>query len=602
VAILSLNDVSLAFAGPPLLDHVSLQIEPGERVGLLGRNGAGKSTLLRLLAGTLPPDSGEVVRQPALTVSGLQQDVPLDLAGGVRDWLHHACGASRSEAAWEIETRIEHAAHQLGVDLDAQLETLSAGSKRRVLLAAALVRQPELLLLDEPTNHLDIAAIQQLEQTLLDRRGTLVFVTHDRSFLRRLATRILDLDRGAVRSYAAGYDAYLVTREQELQVEAAQSVLFDKKLAQEEAWLRRGIKARRTRNEGRARELEALRRERAARRDEAGKVQAQLQDSERSGRIVIRCRNLGYSWASVPIVSGFNGTILRGDRIGVLGPNGCGKTTLLKLLLGELAPDEGTVTHGTKLEVAQFTQLHEQLDPSRTVAENVAEGREMITVGSGERHVVGYLRDFLFTNEQIQGPITKLSGGERNRLQLAKILARPCNLLVLDEPTNDLDLETLELLEDLLLEYDGTLLVVSHDREFLDNVVTQTWVFEGEGRWQEYVGGYEDWLRQRKPAAPAPVARGGRRAAGSAAASGVPAPRRLSFKDKRELEELPLRIEGLELAKQVLYSKLASPDLYVGGHGDEVVAARAELAATERALEVAYSRWVELESRVDGES
>jgi ATP-binding cassette subfamily F protein uup len=600
VAILSLNDVSLAFAGPPLLDHVNLTIEPGERVGLLGRNGAGKSTLLRLLAGTLSPDSGEIVRRPALSVSGLQQDVPLDLAGGVRDWLHHACGAGRSDTAWEIETRIEHTAHQLGIDLDAALETLSAGSKRRVLLAAALVRQPELLLLDEPTNHLDIAAIQQLEETLLDRRGTLAFVTHDRSFLRRLATRILDLDRGAVRSYAAGYDAYLVTREQDLQVEASQSALFDKKLAQEEAWLRHGIKARRTRNEGRVRELEALRRERGARRDEAGKVQAQLQDSERSGRVVLRCRELGYSWAHLPIVAGFDGTVLRGDRIGILGPNGCGKTTLLKLLLGELAPDEGTVTHGTKLEVAQFTQLHEQLDPARTVAENVAEGREMIRVGNGERHVVGYLRDFLFTGEQIQGPITKLSGGERNRLQLAKILARPCNLLVLDEPTNDLDLETLELLEDLLLEYDGTLLVVSHDREFLDNVVTQTWVFEGEGRWQEYVGGYEDWLRQRKPEALAPATRGGKRAGGVTGAPPRPALRRLSFKDKRELEELPQRIEGLELAKQVLYAKLASPDLYSGGRGDDVAAAKAELAATEQALELAYARWVELESQVQG--
>jgi ATP-binding cassette subfamily F protein uup len=402
-----------------------------------------------------------------------------------------------------------------------------------------------------------------------------------------------------VRSYAAGYDAYLVTREQELQVEAAQGALFDKKLAQEEAWLRRGIKARRTRNEGRVRELEALRRERAARRDEAGKVQAQLQDSERSGRIVIRCRELGYAWAHQSIVTGFNGTLLRGDRIGILGPNGCGKTTLLKLLLGELAPDEGTVTHGTKLEVAQFTQLHEQLDPSRTVAENVAEGREMIRVGSGERHVVGYLRDFLFSGEQIQGPITKLSGGERNRLQLAKILARPCNLLVLDEPTNDLDLETLEPLEDLLLEYDGTLLVVSHDREFLDNVVTQTWVFEGDGRWQEYVGGYADWLRQRKPGAPASAPRGGKRGARAPGAPASPEPRRASFKLRRELEELPQRIEGLELARQVLFAKLASPELYAGGRGEDVAAAKAELAATEHALEVAYARWLELESQVN---
>ncbi|HEY6196787.1 MAG TPA: ATP-binding cassette domain-containing protein, partial [Candidatus Eisenbacteria bacterium] len=497
--LLSLHDVSLAFAGPPLLDHVTLQIDAGERIGLLGRNGAGKSTLLRLLLGTLEPDSGEVVRTPALSAAELPQDVPLGLVGGVRGWLHHACGVTRADAAWQVEARNERTAEAMGVDLDAALDTLSAGSKRRVLLASALVREPELLLLDEPTNHLDIAAIEKLEKLLHERRGTLVFVTHDRSFLRRLATRILDLDRGGVRSYGSGYDAYLASRAQELEVQAAQGALFDKKLAGEEAWLRRGIKARRTRNEGRVRALEGLRRERSARRDEMGQVKAQLQDAERSGRVVLRCRDLSYAWGGTPIVSSFNATLLRGDRVGILGPNGCGKTTLLKLLLGELVPDAGSVTPGTRLEVGEFAQLHERLDPARTVAENVAEGREMIAVGGGERHVVGYLRDFLFSAEQIKGPITKLSGGERNRLQLAKLLARPCNLLVLDEPTNDLDLETLDLLEELLLDFQGTLLVVSHDRVFLDNVVTSTWVFEGGGRWQEYVGGYEDWLRQRPP-------------------------------------------------------------------------------------------------------
>ncbi|NOT35325.1 MAG: ATP-binding cassette domain-containing protein, partial [Candidatus Eisenbacteria bacterium] len=542
MAILGLNDVRIAFAGPPLLDSVNVQIEDAERIGLLGRNGAGKSTLLKILEGTLAPDDGEIARRPGLRVASLQQDVPLDLAGTVVDYLHDVCGVAHSDASWEIETRIQQAAHDLSIDLPAEIRTLSAGSKRRVLLAAALVRDPDLLILDEPTNHLDIDAIRHLEDSLRRRRGTLLFVTHDRSFLRSLATRILDLDRGAIRSYRLGYDAYLEQREAELRIEADQAALFDKKLAQEEAWVRRGIKARRTRNEGRVRVLESLRLERGARREVVGRVKAQLQDADRSGRMVLRCMNVDYAFAAAPIVRGLTTTIMRGDRIGIIGPNGCGKTTLIRLLLGELEPQHGTVITGTKLEVAHFEQLHEVLDDSKTVVENIAEGREMIALGGGERHVVGYLRDFLFTPEQIQGPVTKLSGGERKRLQLAKVLSRSCNLLVLDEPTNDLDLETLELLEDMLVEFQGTLLVVSHDRAFLDNVVTSTLVFEGDGVWREYVGGYEDWLRQ-KQAEVAP--RGGRRAARAKAAGVAVAPRRASFKEKRELGELPARIEQL---------------------------------------------------------
>jgi ABC transport system ATP-binding/permease protein len=593
MALLGLNNVSLTFAGPALLDSVGLQIDDGERLGLLGRNGAGKSTLLKILEGTLAPDSGDVVRKPGLRVASLQQDVPLDLAGTVRAYLHDVCGATTSDAAWEIETRIDQAAHDLLLELDAAIDTLSAGSKRRVLLAAALVRDPELLILDEPTNHLDIDAIRQLEDALQRRRGALIFVTHDRSFLRRLATRILDLDRGGLRSYPTTYDAYLEQREEELRVEVEQAALFDRKLAQEEAWLRRGIKARRTRNEGRVRALESLRLERGARRDEVSRVKARLQEAERSGRVVLKCRDLGYSYGETPIVRGFNGTILRGDRIGVLGPNGCGKTTLIRLMLGELAPQEGEVTTGTKLEVAHFEQLHEALDVTKSVVENLGEGRETVTVGGVERHVVGYLRDFLFSPEQIQGSVLRLSGGERKRLQLAKILARPCNLLVLDEPTNDLDLETLELFEELLLEYQGTLLLVSHDRTFLDNVVTSTLVFEGDGRWTEYVGGYEDWLRQR-PEAEAPESN--RRARVKPAQAAV-RQRRVSFKEKRELGDLPGRIERLEAEKLQLYDRMASATFYSQG-GGEIARTKQELATLEAEIHGAYARWAELEALV----
>jgi len=594
--LLGLNDVRLTFAGTALLDSVSLQIDDGERLGLLGRNGAGKSTLLRILEGTFAPDAGNVVRQAGLRVARLQQEVPPDLAGSVRAYLHVACGASTSDKAWEIETRIDQAANDLTLDLDAAIESLSAGSKRRVLLAAALVRDADLLILDEPTNHLDIDAIRHLEDALQRRRGALVFVTHDRSFLRSLATRILDLDRGVLRSYRTAYDAYLSQREEELRVEAEQAKLFDKKLAQEEAWVRGGIKARRTRNEGRVRALEALRLERGARRDGVARVKAQLQESERSGRMVLRCQGVTYGYRDAPIVRDLTTTILRGDRIGIMGPNGCGKTTLIGLLLGEIAPQAGTVTAGTKLEVAHFEQLHDVLDETKSVIDNVAGGRDMVAVGAGERHVVGYLRDFLFTPEQMQGAVTRLSGGERRRLQLAMVLSRPCNLLVLDEPTNDLDLETLELIEEMLLEFQGTLLVVSHDRAFLDNVVTSTLVCEGPGEWNEYVGGYADWLRQRKPevvAAPAPVARvSADRAAGAR-------PRRMGFKEKRELGDLPGRIGALEEEKQRLFELMALPAFYAS-RGDEIAGVKSQLAAIEAELQAAYSRWVELETLATG--
>ncbi len=593
--LLSLHGVSLRFAGLPVLDAVDLHLELGERVGLLGRNGTGKSSLLRVLNGSLAPGSGTVVREPGTRVAMLQQDVPLELRGPVRAYLQHVCGAATHDPAWQVETRVEHAASDLRLDLDAAVENLSAGTRRRVLLAAALVQNPELLLLDEPTNHLDLEAIEHLEEALLRRRGALVFVTHDRSFLSRIATRILDLDRGELRSYRSGYDAYCVTSEDERRVELDQDALFDKKLAQEEAWVRRGIKARRTRNEGRVRALEALRLERRARREDEGRVRAQVQDAARSGRIVLRTEDMSFDYGGAPVVRALTTTLQRGDRVGILGPNGCGKTTLLKLLLGELMPLQGTVTHGTKLEVAHFEQLHEAVDPQQTLFDHVAEGREMIRVGEGERHVVGYLRDFLFTNEQVKGPIAKLSGGERKRLQLARILARPCNVLVLDEPTNDLDLETMELLEDLLVDYPGTLLVVSHDRTFLDDVVTSTLVCEQPGVWNEYIGGYQDWLRQR----PQPEDKRPTRSERNAAAGIVSRPRRASFKEKRELAELPLRIEALETEKHALFERMAAPGFYAQGP-EQTASATVRLAALEREHQLAYARWQELDSLLDG--
>jgi len=591
MALLSLSDVRLTFAGPPLLDSVSLQIDDGERLGLVGRNGVGKSTLLKILEGSLAPDSGTVVRQSGLRVACLGQQVPPDLAGSIRAYLHVACGAATSDQSWRIETRIDQVAHDLTLDLDAAIESLSAGSKRRVLLAAALVPDPDVLILDEPTNHLDIDAIRHLEVALQRRRGTLVFVTHDRRFLGTLATRILELDRGALRSYDCSYAAYVERREEALRVEMEQAKLFDQRLASEEAWVRRGIKARRTRNEGRVRALEALRLERSARRDEVARVRMQLSEADRSGRMVLRCENITYGHAGLPIVRGLTTTIRRGDRIGIMGPNGCGKTTLIRLLLGDLVPDEGTVTRGTNLEVAHFEQLHDVLDDTKSVIENVAEGRDMIPLGGGERHVVGYLRDFLFTPEQMQGSVTRLSGGERRRLQLARVLSRPCNLLVLDEPTNDLDLETLEVIEELLLEFQGTLLVVSHDRAFLDNVVTSTIACEGPGEWNEYVGGYEDWLRQRKPE---PEVAPGAKRTPPAAKRGSSRPR-VGFKEQRELAGLPTRIEGLEAERNGLYAKMASPAFYAS-RGDEIAQLKKQLATLEAELQAAYARWVELES------
>jgi ATP-binding cassette subfamily F protein uup len=469
-----------------------------------------------------------------------------------------------------------------------------------VLLAAAFVADPDILLLDEPTNHLDIETIAQLEALLLKRRGALVFVTHDRSFLRRIANRILDLDRGRLRSYGCAYEKYLERRDAERAVEAEQAAQFDKKLALEEAWIRKGVRARRTRNEGRVRALFALREERRARRSEIGAVRAELQEAERSGRIVLKATEVSfcYSPGEPHIARDVSTTVLRGDRVGIIGPNGCGKTTLISLLLGSRPPDAGTITHGARVEIAHFEQLHDTLDDAKTVMENVGEGRETISFGGRDRHVMGYLQDFLFSPEEIRGPVRKLSGGERRRLQLARVLSRPSNVLILDEPTNDLDLETLELMEDLLMEFTGTLFLISHDREFLNNVVTSTLVFEGDGRWSEYAGGYDDWARQAGVVRDARAAKEPskkERTAGASKPARTNRSKKLTFKEARELEALPATIEDLETERTRLYAELESPDFY-RSQGDAVAETTGRVKELAALIETAYARWEALEA------
>ncbi len=498
MALMNITDLKHAFGGPALLDYIDLRIEPGERIGLIGRNGSGKSTLMKILAGDLVPESGKISRQKGMRMSVLRQEVPTDLKGTVSEFLREAAGEFGADLDWEIEENIEVQMRDLGLNGDDMAQSLSAGKKRRLLLAAALIVSPDLLLLDEPTNHLDIGAIGRLEKQLSRYPGSVLFVTHDRAFMSRVSNRIIDLDRGKLRNYTCNYDTYLTRKEAELAVEKAERASFDKKLAKEEAWIRRGVQGRRARNMGRVRALSELREQRQSRRDRSGSVKVQIHSGGSSGRLVLKATDLSHSYDGVPVIKEFETTIMRGDRVGIIGPNGAGKTTLIKILLGELTPTRGEVRHGTRLDVAHFDQLHGQLDPSLTMLENVGEGSDRITVNGESRHIIGYLGDFLFTPAQVRSSITKLSGGERNRLQLARILAKPCNLLILDEPTNDLDIETLEILEDVLFNFDGTILVVSHDREFLNNVVTSTIVFEGDGTLKEFDGGYDDWVRQAK--------------------------------------------------------------------------------------------------------
>ena len=503
MALLSLQDVTMGFGRPLLIEHANLQIERGERVCLLGRNGTGKSTLLKLIHGYLIPDSGEIVQQKGMHTAYLSQEIPKELHGTVFDIISGGfeatglCKSTRNvDQEWKKHHQAEKVISQMQLDADVEFNTLSSGLKRRVLLARGLVCDPDILLLDEPTNHLDVESIRWLEEFLLRYGGTILFVTHDRTFLKKLATRIIELDRGSLSSWACDYETFLVRKQAVLDAEGSQQAIFDKKLAQEEIWVRQGIKARRTRNEGRVRALEDMRKSRQERRQVMGTVRMQIQEAERSGALVIKVDDVTYSYDAKPIISGFSAALMRGDKIGLIGPNGSGKTTLLQLLLGELTPRQGTVRHGTRLNITYFDQLRAQLKEDKSVFDNVGDGNDIVIINGKPRQVISYLQDFLFSPERARVPVNALSGGERNRLLLARLFTRPSNVLVMDEPTNDLDIQTLELLEELLLDYKGTLLLVSHDRSFLNNVVTSTFVFEGEGKVNEYIGGYDDWQRQ----------------------------------------------------------------------------------------------------------
>jgi ATP-binding cassette subfamily F protein uup len=590
--LVSLDHISMAYGHLPLLDDANLLIEAGERVCVLGRNGTGKSTLLQIIGGTVIPDAGTVWRRPGLRIARLEQDVPLSTDRSVLEVVADGFKELDHVDQWHVDVSVDMVISRLGLPSDAIVSTLSGGWRRRVLLARALVAQPDLLLLDEPTNHLDIDAMIWLESFLDDYRGAVVFVTHDRAFLQRVATRIVELDRGRLTSWPGDYETFLEKKEAWLANEAIQHEKFDKKLAQEEAWLRQGIKARRTRDEGRVRALIAMRKERAERRSQIGAVRLQAESAERSGQVVFEADRISKSFDGRAIVRDASFRVLRRDRVGVIGPNGSGKTTLLRMLMGELEPDSGDVRRGANVQIAYYDQQREQLDPERTVFETVGDGNDTVTVNGRTQHVHGYLRDFLFPAARANSPVKALSGGERNRLLLARMLTRPANVLVLDEPTNDLDLETLELLEAYLVDWPGTLLLVSHDRAFIDHVVTSTLVFEHNGRVQEYVGGYEDWLRQRPTDHMA-----GEEPAPKAVVKPKPSvKKKLSFKEQRELEELPRRIAEMESEQEGLRARIASPTFYKESP-DNIARALARIDELKDSLHTAYARWDELDSR-----
>ncbi len=619
--LLNLKNLSLNLGSTVLLDKVELSLERGERLCLVGRNGTGKSTLMKVIAGSIHADGGEIIRAQNLRVAELPQDVPKDLAGTVYEVASAGLGeagrlvaeyhrilhdspddmkalgriqsALESHDGWSLDSRVQAALTRLELDGDAQFSALSGGLKRRTLLAQALVAEPDLLLLDEPTNHLDIDSIAWLEDFLGGWSGTLLFVTHDRAFLRRLATRIIELDRGILRSWPGTYDDYLRRKEEALRAEAQQDALFDKRLAQEEAWIRKGIEARRTRNQGRVERLYKLRNEDRERRRLPGQVKLAVQEAERSGKLVAEAEGVSFGRGERVLVRNFSTTLLRGDKIGIIGPNGAGKTTLLNLLLGKLAPDSGTLRHGTNLQVAYFDQLRVALDENRPVYENIGEGKDFVEIDGNRMHVMSYLQNFLFTPDRARSPVKALSGGERSRLLLARLFAQPSNLLVLDEPTNDLDVETLDLLEERLGEYGGTVLLVSHDREFLDNVVTRCLAFEGNGRIGEYIGGYQDWVRQR-PEKTAPKVE-----SKVAVASPKPQPKpavKLGYKEQRELAALPGLIEKLETEQGELSAALSDGSVYQQDRG-RALALQERLAVIERELGQAYARWESLEAQ-----
>jgi ABC transport system ATP-binding/permease protein len=626
--LISLQNISVGFGGPLLLEGIDLQIEPGERVCLVGRNGTGKSTIMRVITGEVKPDRGMVVAQQGLRATILTQEVPQNVSGSVFDVVSEAFGEQgkllaayhhvsarlthdhseklmaeledvqhkfESAGGWQMQQRVETILTRLKLPEDAEFSELSGGLKRRVLLAKALAGEPDLLLLDEPTNHLDIEAIAWLEEFLLTFGGTLLFVTHDRALLQKLATRIVDLDRGRLTSWPGSYHAYLELKQAALDSEAVENAKFDKKLAAEEVWIRQGVKARRTRNEGRVRALKELRRTRSERREKIGTANIQMQEAERTGKLVVEAQDVSFGYAGRPIISGLSTTIIRGDKIGIIGPNGSGKTTLLKVLLGDLKPQQGKVKQGTNLEVAYLDQHRAQLDDLKTVQDNVAYGSDHVTINGNRRHVIGYLQDFLFSPARARSPVKVLSGGERNRLLLAKLFTQPSNVLVLDEPTNDLDIETLDLLEELLMDYAGTVLLVSHDRAFINNVVTSTLVFEGDGRVCEYVGGYDDWLRQSRAKIGAPAIPAKIEERKAALAMQREKQRKLSFKEQKELDELPKRIETLDSEQQSIIATMADPAFYRES-GNKVASTKTRLENVEQELAEAYKRWNELES------
>ena len=627
MSLIKFEKVSLAFGHHQLLDRVDFSIEPKERVCLVGRNGTGKSSLLKVLNKETPCDDGRVIYQNELKIAKLDQDVPIDdtrtvydtvadglggLAGLISDY-HHVIVELETDPSekvmermfklqheldakegWAVQQQIDSIITQLELPAEKKISDLSGGWRRRALLAKALVSEPDLLLLDEPTNHLDVEAIMWLENFLLTQNVTLLFITHDRTFLRKLATRIIELDRGKLTSWPGDFDNFLVKKEEALKIEEEQNALFDKRLADEEVWVRQGIKARRTRNEGRVRRLKALRIERTKRRNVQGTVNLSLDSSEKSGKLVFEAKNISFSYGDNVLIKDFSTLVIRGDRIGLIGPNGTGKSTLLQIMQGQLQPDSGEVTRGTKLEIAYFDQQRAQLDPEKSVVDNVIEGSDMITVQGKSKHVVTYLKDFLFDPERLRSPAKTLSGGETNRLLLAKLFTKPANVLVLDEPTNDLDMETLELLESLITDYQGTILIVSHDRAFLDNVVTSTWVFEGAGEISEYVGGYEDYLRQAKR--PTTVTQKKEKPVQQLAKPTSAPKKKLSYKEQCELDSLPGKIEELENQQNNLQKQVSQADFYQLPVNEQQIIL-SKINDVTKLLEEAYSHWEALDAK-----
>ena len=623
--LVTLQDIYLSYGQPPLIDHINLVIERGERVCLIGRNGAGKSTVLKILTGQITADDGVLKRASGVKIAQLEQSVPEDAQGSVFDVITQGLGTEGELAkryhhlilelgnnpsdqtmrdleecqseldrvnGWDINQRVESIITKMDLDADVDISSLSGGYKRRVLLARALVCDPDLLLLDEPTNHLDIDAIQWVEQFLLKWEGSLLFISHDRRFMDNLATRFIEIDRGQLTEFNCNYATYLQRKEEILEIEDRQNALFDKRLSQEEIWIRQGIKARRTRNEGRVRALESMRREYADRRKRQGTARMDIQQADRSGKIVAEAQNISFAFEGdqQPVVCDFSTLIQRGDKVGLIGRNGVGKTTLIKLLLSELTPQQGSIKTGTNLSAAYFDQYRSALDEEKSVQDNVSGGRDMLEIGGKPKHVISYLQDFLFAPERCRQPVKALSGGERNRLLLAKLFTQPSNVLVLDEPTNDLDIDTLDLLEELLIDYRGTIILVSHDRAFLNNVVTSTLVFEGNGKINQYIGGYDDWLRQRKTEQPISSQQPAKVQAKATTTS-----KKLSYKDQRELDNLPQEIENLEMQIADISEQISEPDFY---KGDRAATAKTEIQLSElqQQLSHCYERWELLEN------